>query len=77
LKLELKETIKMNPAATQETLDEFRERLAPVEKSPPRPRIYFEEWNDPLISGIAWAGELISGADGDDILPLADETRRR
>ncbi len=32
-----------------------------------RPRVYFEEWNDPLISGIGWVSELIAIAGGDDI----------
>jgi iron complex transport system substrate-binding protein len=32
-----------------------------------RPRIYFEESNDPLISGIGWVSELIQIAGGDDI----------
>ena len=31
-----------------------------------RPRIYFEEWNDPLISGIHWVSELIEAAGGED-----------
>lgn len=31
-----------------------------------RPRVYFEEWNDPLISGIGWVSELISMAGGED-----------
>jgi iron complex transport system substrate-binding protein len=31
-----------------------------------RPRVYFEEWNDPLISGIGWVSELIAIAGGDD-----------
>jgi len=31
-----------------------------------RPRIYFEEWNDPLISGIRWVSELIDLAGGVD-----------
>lgn len=34
-----------------------------------RPRIYFEEWNDPLMSGVGWASELIGIAGGDDIFP--------
>jgi len=49
-------------------LQKFREQLAPVEKTTRRPRVYFEEWNDPLISGIAWVSELIQRAGGDDIL---------
>lgn len=31
-----------------------------------RPKVYFEEWNDPLISGIGWVSELIGIAGGDD-----------
>jgi iron complex transport system substrate-binding protein len=33
---------------------------------PRRPRIYFEEWNDPLIAGIGWVSELIAIAGGED-----------
>lgn len=36
---------------------------------PRRVRVYFEEWDDPLISGIAWVGELIELAGGEDIFP--------
>ncbi len=32
-----------------------------------RPKVYFEEWDDPMISGIAWVSELIAAAGGDDI----------
>lgn len=32
-----------------------------------RPRVYFEEWNEPLMSGIGWVSELIAIAGGDDI----------
>lgn len=32
-----------------------------------RPRVYFEEWDDPLISGIGWVSELIEIAGGTDI----------
>lgn len=35
----------------------------------PRPRVYFEEWGDPLISGIGWVSELIGIAGGEDIFP--------
>lgn len=39
-----------------------------------RPRVYFEEWYDPLISGIGWVSEVIGIAGGDDIFPeLATE----
>ncbi len=32
-----------------------------------RPRVYFEEWDDPMISGIGWVSELIAIAGGTDI----------
>jgi len=51
----------------EKLLGEFRERLATVENVARRPRVYFEEWNDPLISGIAWVSELIERAGGEDI----------
>lgn len=34
-----------------------------------RPRVYFEEWDDPLISGIQWVSELIQIAGGDNCFP--------
>lgn len=34
-----------------------------------RPRVYFEEWDDPLISGIRWVEELVEIAGGDPIFP--------
>jgi iron complex transport system substrate-binding protein len=34
-----------------------------------RPRVFFEEWDEPLISGIAWVSELIAAAGGIDIFP--------
>src|SRR5580698_7410750 len=36
---------------------------------PYRPRVYFEEWNDPLISGIQWVEELIEIAGGEPMFP--------
>ncbi len=36
---------------------------------PCRPRVYFEEWDDPPISAIRWVSELIQVAGGDDIFP--------
>ncbi|MEX1286430.1 MAG: helical backbone metal receptor [Acidimicrobiia bacterium] len=39
-----------------------------------RPRVFFEEWDDPLISGITWVSELVEAAGGDDL--FAAETRR-
>ena len=34
-----------------------------------RPRVYFEEWDEPAISAIRWVSELITIAGGDDIFP--------
>lgn len=39
-----------------------------------RPRVYFEEWDDPLICGIGWVSELIAVAGGADI--FADKARQ-
>jgi iron complex transport system substrate-binding protein len=36
---------------------------------PRRPRVFFEEWPDPLISGIRWVSELIGAAGGEDVFP--------
>ncbi|KAB2922921.1 MAG: cobalamin-binding protein [Dechloromonas sp.] len=54
------------------------ERLARTGR---RPRVYFEEWDEPLISGIRWASELIEIAGGEDVFaaqarsPLARDRR--
>ena len=34
-----------------------------------RPRVYFEEWDEPMISGIAWVSELIEAAGGIEVFP--------
>jgi iron complex transport system substrate-binding protein len=40
-----------------------------------RPRVYFEEWDEPQISTIAWVSELIGIAGGEDCFPeLARES---
>jgi iron complex transport system substrate-binding protein len=33
----------------------------------PKPRVYFEEWDDPMISGLRWVSELIEVAGGIDV----------
>ena len=54
-------------------LEGMRERLARIEEAgralPRRPRVFFEEWDDPLISGIRWVSELVGIAGGDDCFP--------
>jgi iron complex transport system substrate-binding protein len=47
-------------------LGHLREQAA---RFPVRPRVFFEEWHDPLISGIRWVDELVEIAGGDPILP--------
>jgi iron complex transport system substrate-binding protein len=47
-------------------LDFYRSAAATL---PRRPRVFFEEWNDPLISGIRWVEELIEIAGGEPIFP--------
>ena len=36
---------------------------------PRRPKVYFEEWDEPRITGIRWVAELVRRAGGDDIFP--------
>ena len=38
-------------------------------KLPRRPKVYFEEWDEPPITGIRWVAELVRIAGGDDIFP--------
>src|SRR6478736_5345123 len=47
-------------------LDEIRAVAASWSR---RPRVYFEEWDEPQISGIRWVSELIGIAGGDDCFP--------
>jgi iron complex transport system substrate-binding protein len=50
----------------QRGLDEL---AASAKAFPRRPRVYFEEWHDPLIGGIGWVEELIAIAGGEPIFP--------
>jgi len=50
-------------AELQRGIDEARIAAAQL---PRRPRVYFEEWDEPMISGIRWVSELITIAGGDD-----------
>ena len=57
--------------------EEFWEELERLSRSFPRkresilnakrPRIYFEEWDNPMISGISWVSELIETLGGEDV----------
>jgi len=48
----------------EEGLAEIRERGRAF---PYRPRVYFEEWDEPMISAIRWVSELVEIAGGEDI----------
>jgi iron complex transport system substrate-binding protein len=54
-------------------VERLRNELAQIAESarqfPRRPRVFFEEWMDPLISGIRWVEELIELAGGETVFP--------
>ena len=56
-----------------ELMDVMRLRLLDIEQATKamsrRPRVFFEEWDDPHISAIAWVSELLGIAGGDDCFP--------
>jgi iron complex transport system substrate-binding protein len=60
------------PRAEQLAL-RYEQRLAGVAAAAKlrgsRPKVYFEEWDGPLITGIGWVSELIEIAGGDDVFP--------
>lgn len=47
-------------------LEQAKERALALQK---RPRVYFEEWDEPMISGIGWVSELVQAAGGIDVFP--------
>jgi iron complex transport system substrate-binding protein len=50
----------------EDRLDTVREQAAALRR---RPRVYFEEWDEPMISGIQWVSELIEAAGGIEVFP--------
>jgi len=50
----------------EDRLDEVREQ---AEQLPRRPRVYFEEWDEPMISGLKWVSELIEAAGWIEVFP--------
>ncbi|SIT02241.1 iron complex transport system substrate-binding protein [Roseivivax lentus] len=55
-----------------EIVAEYRARLAQCTRAAegkPRPKVYFEEWDDPMISGIRWVSELVEIAGGQEAFP--------
>ena len=59
------------PSDAQGLADELEAGLAAARaqaaRLPRRPLVYFEEWDEPTITGIAWVSELIDAAGGVDI----------
>jgi iron complex transport system substrate-binding protein len=55
--------------------DEFRQVREFSSVWPDRPRVYFEEWDEPPISGIRWVSELIEIAGGQDVFPELRDRR--
>jgi polyphosphate kinase len=59
----------------EEVIAQMERDLEPVHvNGAPRPKVYFEEWPEPLITGIGWVSELIERAGGTDIFA---ELRRK
>jgi iron complex transport system substrate-binding protein len=56
-------------AKLESGLDEIR---ASAGRFARRPRVYFEEWDEPMISGIRWVSELVELAGGEDV--FADQS---
>jgi len=53
-------------AQMQRALDDMAQATSAFKR---RPRVYFEEWDEPHISGIRWVSELMRIAGGDDCFP--------
>ncbi len=62
-------------ALAEELVAELRGIEQAAAAFPVRPRVYFEEWHDPIITGIRWVTELIEIAGGIDVFPEFREAR--
>ncbi|NKJ21547.1 cobalamin-binding protein [Dyella sp. SG609] len=56
-------------AYAQEAERHIAKIRAAAEALPKHPRVYFEEWDEPLITGIRWVAELVRIAGGEDVFP--------
>ncbi len=58
-------------AAARDVVADLRDEIKQMHEYtsvwPDRPRVYFEEWMDPLITGIGWVSDLIEVAGGRDV----------
>ena len=61
------------PAKTEALAGSLAARVDAVHERalrlPRRPRVYFEEWDEPMISGLGWVSELIAAAGGIEVFP--------
>ncbi len=59
------------PAKGERLVKRLEDNLASIRKKASkllhRPRVYFEEWDEPMISGIRWVSELVEIAGGEDV----------
>jgi iron complex transport system substrate-binding protein len=55
--------------ALADSLARHLDDVAAATRGNTRPRVYFEEWDDPLITGIGWISELIEIAGSEDVFP--------
>ena len=56
-------------AVVQDMRDELTQVREFSSVWPDRPRVYFEEWHEPLIAGIRWVSEIIDIGGGRDVFP--------
>ncbi|HXL48423.1 MAG TPA: cobalamin-binding protein [Xanthobacteraceae bacterium] len=59
-------------ASLERRLAQARGRAAALKR---RPRVYFEEWDEPMISGIGWVAELVEIAGGIDVFPALSRSK--
>jgi iron complex transport system substrate-binding protein len=66
-------------AAARELIADMRDEVTQIREYsavwPDRPRVYFEEWMDPLVTGIGWVSDLIELAGGRDVFAELRERR--
>jgi iron complex transport system substrate-binding protein len=59
------------PGKGEKLVEELETNLEAIrknsEKFTRRPKVYFEEWDEPMISGIRWVSELVEIAGGEDV----------
>ena len=58
--------------ALERRLDDSRARARGLAR---RPRVYFEEWDEPMIAGIGWVSELVAAAGGVDVFARLAERK--